>query len=135
MLRGGSLEKEDVESFGDLLGGKEENIFSMGLQNVQNMPEQRNTDKSNRLFNYIKDNDFDIFLTTEIGLDWRVVDIENQWFERVRQLKRSKSSYAFNKNENSGQSTRLPGGVAIIATDQVAHRVSATGHDESGLGR
>ena len=43
--------------------------------------------------------------------------------------------YAFNKNEKSGQSTRLPGGVAIKATDQVAHRVSATGHDESGLGR
>ena len=88
-LLGENLEKEDAESFGDLLREKEVKIFRVGLQNIQNLPERHNTDKSKTLFNYIKQNEFDIFLTTEVGLDWRVVDIENQLFERTRMLNKS----------------------------------------------
>ena len=82
-LLGESLEKEDAESFGDLLREKEVIILRVGLQNIQNLPERHNTDKNKKPFNYIKQNEFDIVLTTEVGLDWRVVDIENQLFERT----------------------------------------------------
>ena len=133
-LLGESLEKDDVESFGDLLGEKEEKTIRIGLQNIKNLSENSNTDKSHKLFKYIKETNYDIFNDRNRPC-LSYIEPENQWFERVCTLTRSKLSYVFNIKEKKGRLSRLPGGVAMIATDQVAHRMTAMGTDLTGLGR
>ena len=73
---------------------------------------------------------------TEVGLCWRKVGNENQWHERILgKFRSSRSGFAYNATELQHTKPLQPGGVGIIATDAVAHRVTAQGKDLTGLGR
>ena len=73
---------------------------------------------------------------TEIGLCWKLLEIGDQWFERVfGKFRATRSCFAYNKTELQKTNKLQHGGVGLMAVDDVAHRVVLQGRDESGLGR
>ena len=79
---------------------------------------------------------FDVFLMTEVGLCWRKVGNENQWYERILgKFRSSRSVFAYNTTELQFTKALQPGGVGIVATDDVTHQVTAQGKDPTGMGR
>ena len=78
----------------------------------------------------------DIFCCCETGLCWQLLPPEDQWSERAKPFfRRYRSSIANNITELDISKPRQYGGTAIIATDEIAHRVSTTGRDSTHLGR
>ena len=135
-LLGMNLDLQDVEEFGDPLQAKLEDVLRLGLHNLANLSQDKRTSKSRQLVDYIVQKSFDVFLMTEIGLCWRKVGIENQWYERILgKFRATRSMFAYNVTELHSSKPLQPGGVGIIATDDVAHRVTAQGKDPTGLGR
>ena len=53
------------------------------FQNRENLPKEPNNHKSKKLISYIVEKDFDIFGIAEIGLDWRKLNSNKQWKERI----------------------------------------------------
>jgi hypothetical protein len=124
-----------VEEFGDPPQAKLDDILRIGLHNLSNLSQDGRTSKSRQLINFILHKSFDVFLMTEVGLCWRHVGNGNQWYKRILgKFRSSRSVFAYNKTEQRSKAMQ-PGGVGIIATDKVAHRVTAQGTDPSGLGR
>jgi hypothetical protein len=69
-----------------------------------------------------------------VGLCWRKLKNENQWHKRILGKFRSKCSvFAHNVTKLQTSKALQPGGVGIVATDKVAHRVTEHGQDPSGL--
>jgi hypothetical protein len=125
---GKNLELKDVEEFGDPLQAKLDDVLRIGLHNLANLSQDGRTSKSRQLIHFILHKSFDIFLMTEIGLCWTKVSNGNQWHERILGKFRScRSVFAYNKTELQRSKALQPGGVGIIATDEVTHRVTAQG--------
>ena len=122
-LAGVNLDLQDVEEFGDPLQPKQgEDVFRIGLHNLANLPQDHRTSKSRQLIDYIVQKSFHVFLMTEVGLCWRKVGNENQWYERILgKFRSSRSVFAYNTTELQFTKALQPGGVGIVATDDVAH--------------
>jgi hypothetical protein len=71
----------------------------------------------------------------EIGLCWNKLDPSDQWAERVMPLPDSTSVFAHNTLEPGLSSKLQYGGVGIVATSEVRHRMTSRGKDPSGMGR
>ena len=72
----------------------------------------------------------------EVGLNWKTVLADNQWVERTTgQLHNSKAIFANNTTEPTTTDTIQYGGVGIVATQALAHRIIKTGSDPTNLGR
>jgi hypothetical protein len=135
-LSGKNQDLHDVEEFGDPLHAKQEHTLRIGLHNLFNLSQDKRTSKSRQLITYIIQKSFDVFLMTEDGLCWRKLDNENQWHERILgKFCSSRSMFAYNVTELTTSKALQPGGVGIVATDEVAHRVTCSGKDPTGLGR
>jgi hypothetical protein len=135
-MNGANLDQNDVEFYGDEQHEKRPNTFRVGLHNIYNLSEDRRTSKSRQLIDYIVQKSYDCFLMAEIGLNWRKIGANDRWFERIwGKLQTSRSIFAHNVTEPQITKVLQPGGVGIIATDQVTHRIIATGKDPTGLGR
>ena len=135
-MGGANMDRDDVEVYGDEQHEKLDNIFRVGLHNIFNLPEDRRTSKSRQLIDYIVHKGYDVFLMAEIGLNWRKVGNNDRWFECIwGKFKTSRSIFAHNVNELSVTKVHQPGGVGAIASEEVTHRVIATGKDPTGLGR
>jgi hypothetical protein len=135
-ILGENLELRDVEEFGDLLQAKLDDVLRIGLHNLANLSQEARTSKSRQLIDYIVQKSFDLFLMMEVGLCWRKVGNEDQWYERILgKFRASRSIFANNVTELQHTKPLQPGGVGIIATDDVAHRVTSQGKDPTGLGR
>jgi hypothetical protein len=115
---------------------KGEEILQVGFQNVANLPESMRTAKSRQTVSYIVKKQYDVFMMSEIGLCWKHLGIEDQWFERIfGKFKATRSCLAYNKTEIAITKKLQPGGVGVLAADDVVHRIIEQGRDESGLGR
>jgi hypothetical protein len=135
-MRGNTIEKHDLESFGDTMGKKGINTFRIMLQNVNNLPTSSRVNRSCQVIDCIANQELDVFLMTEIGLCWAKVSAYDQWNERtIGRLEHQKSVFAYNKNELDNTKTIQHGGVGICTADEGVHRVIGTGRDTSGLGR
>jgi hypothetical protein len=74
-------------------------------------------------------------MMAEIGLNWRKVGVNDQWFERVLgKFKTSRTVLAHNVTELQQSKVLPPGGVGLISADEVTHRITSTGKDPTGLG-
>ena len=82
-MYGDNLDSNDVESFGDELQAKRDNILRVGFQNIHNLPEDGRTCKSRQLVDYVVQKSFDCFMMAEVGLNWTKISCNNQWFEPV----------------------------------------------------
>ena len=135
-MSGANLDRNDVEFFGDDQYEKRPNTLRVGFHNIFNLPEDRRTSKSRQLINYVVQKGFDCFLMAEVGLNWRKIGHNDRWFERIwGKLKTSKSIFTHNVTELPITKTLHPGGVGMIASEEVTHRVIETGKDPTGLGR
>jgi hypothetical protein len=93
-------EEEDSEEFGDKMKEKEDNVLRIGYQNINRLPIDARASKSRDLIKLIAEKQMDLFLMTEIGLNWRNVGEKDKWFERVRgKFRASRSVMAFNRTE------------------------------------
>jgi hypothetical protein len=135
-IQGRSIEKHDLEAFGDLLGKKEANVFRIMLQNVNNLPVSSHVYRSRQLVDCISNQELDVYLMTEVGLCWNKLSAYDQWYERTTgRLTHQKSIFSYNKTELHQTKSIQHGGVGICTTDEGVHRVLSTGEDSSGLGR
>jgi hypothetical protein len=135
-LKGRNLDKADVEAFGDTIYTKEEETFRVGFQNIQYLSENAKTAKSRQLISYIVQKQYDVFMMAEVGLCWSLLSMENQWFERTfGKFRAMRACFAYNKTELGITKRLQTGGVGIVATDDVVHRIVEQGRDTTGLGR
>ena len=71
----------------------------------------------------------------EIGLAWNHLPPTQQWYERIRnEFRLTRQKFAYNSSEPELTSPRQHGGVGIVATGLISHRIDATGSDDP-LGR
>ncbi len=62
--------------------------------------------------------------------------MENQWFEQTfGKFRAMRACFAYNKTELGITKRLQTGGVGIVATDDVVHRIVEQGRDTTGLGR
>jgi hypothetical protein len=99
-LQGDNQDALDVEEYGDTMRAKGDFVWRVGLQNVSNLSETKNTAKSRQTISYIVQKQFDIFMMTEVGLCWKLIALSDQWFERIfGKFRSSRSCFAYNKTE------------------------------------
>ena len=135
-LDGDNISMNDAESFADPMKSKQPNTIRIALQNIQLLPENSRHYKSRQLIQHIAQAELDALLMNEVGLNWRVVSADNQWVERTTgKLQGSKAVFAHNTTEPKITDTIQYGGVGIVATQELAHRIISTGKDPTNLGR
>ena len=135
-LDGDNITTNDAEAFADVMKRKPHHTVRIALQNIQLLPANSRHYKSRQLVNHIAQAELDALLINEVGLNWHAVAADNQWIERVTgKLNGSKAVFAHNTTELKTTDTIQYGGVGIIATQELAHRITTTGVDPRNLGR
>jgi hypothetical protein len=126
-MNGANLDFKDAESFGDVQQAKRDNVFRVGFQNIHNLPEDYRTSKSRQLVDYLVQKDYNCFMMAEIGLNWTKISANDQWFERISgKFRTSRSVFAHKLTELHQSKVLQPGGVGLMSTDDVTHRIMAT---------
>src|SRR5688572_11301307 len=96
-ITGNNLTLQDAEAFSNSLQHKNHTTLCIGLHNVHFLPATTNHHKNYDLLNYLIKNSFNVFLLTEVGLNWSKLLPQDQWYERTRSLF-STSWYKFSYN-------------------------------------
>lgn len=131
----GGIQHNDAEAFGDKMAQKKAQTIRVGMQNINLLPQSARNYKSRQLVNHIREGQYDVFLMNEVGLYWSKLDPSDQWSERTIGLSDSTSIFANNTREPQLSEHVQHGGVGIVATGEVKHRITEKGSDPSGLGR
>ncbi len=135
-MHGCNITKTDAEACGHKMTTKRENTVRIGLQNMQLLPENAKHYKSRQSVDHIKQGECDVWLMSEIGLCWPKLDACDQWFERVLgKLHDSYALFAHNNQEPELTDKIQYGGVGLIASSELKHRIIDNGKDPTGLGR
>jgi hypothetical protein len=135
-LEGNNITLDDAEAFADTMQNKQPNTVRIALQNIQLLPENARHYKSRQLVSHIIQAELDVLMMNEVGLNWKAVAADNQWVERtIGKLNGSKTVFAHNTTELQTTDTIQYGGVGIIATKEITHRIIGTGSDPKSLGR
>jgi hypothetical protein len=75
-------------------------------------------------------------MMAEIGLNWTKISANDRWFKIISgKFRTSRSVFAHNVTELHQSKVLQLGGVGLMSTDDVTHRITATGKDPAGLGR
>jgi hypothetical protein len=131
-MQGRNITRSDAEAYGD----KMNKIVRIGLQNMQLLPENSKHYKSRQSIDHIKQGEYDVWLMNEVGLCWPKLAAVDQWFERILgKLNDSHSLFAHNNQELELSSTIQYGGVGVVSSSEIKHRIIDQGRDPSGLGR
>jgi hypothetical protein len=113
-----------------------ESVLRIVQQNVTNLPSNAKASKSRQFIDFIRRSQASVFTSQDIGLCLHKLPDKDQWCERVLgKLTSSSASFAYNLTELTNTSVHQPGGVGVISTDDVTHRVIQRGHDPTELGR
>ena len=126
---------ESDTSKGDDYKQKHKKAFRICALNVGRLPIEKDKDKSRDTFQWMREMKADIILLSEIGLNWRNIKLEDNWYARTKdEFQRIASITGHNTHEKTKKKVQW-GGTAIIAVNETASRVIQKGTDESGLGR
>jgi hypothetical protein len=123
------LDLNDAESFGDILQAKRDNILHVGFQNIYNLPEDCRTSKRQPTAGGL--NGSEGLQLLHDSRNWS--EVQEDWCQR--QIIMSRSVFAHNVKELDQRKVLQPGGVGLISTEEVTHRITGTGKDPAGLGR
>jgi hypothetical protein len=135
-LDGDNITRTDAEVFGDAMKQKPPNTARFGFQNIQLLPANSRHYKSRQLVDHIVQAELDALLMNEVGINWDSLSADNQWVERtIGKLHGSTAIFAHNTTELDITDTIQYGGVGIVATKELAHRIIARGRDPTKLGR
>jgi hypothetical protein len=132
-LSGDNAIQRDIHAFGDKKQTKQQHIVRIGSHNENGINTRKNSDKSRRLFNYITNTNFDIWLSQEVGINWKYTSAHNSWYERLkssgnREFKHSLAYNTFDETEDS----RQYGGTAITVNDTLSYKIIENGKDKLG---
>lgn len=105
-----------------------ENINGLGFNVVHNI-------KQDRFIAWAKENSVDAMAWAEVNINWRMTTPTEKLRERMRLGQWSQITVSTAHNIHERLTKYQPGGVSMMTFDQLAHRVSASGPDPSGLGR
>ena len=135
-MHGNDIDTLDGEEYGDIMEPKKESTLRLMLHNVNCLSANSQDTKSRKLIQTIAHKQIDVAMLTEIGLYWPLVPTKDKWYERTRlSFQSSRSILACNSTEPDRTRINQYGGVAVIAVDDVSHRVVGQGQDSTGLGR
>ena len=78
-----SVGKED--HFGDFLGMKTKEDMRVVLLNVDNLPDRRNSEKTEQILDWWAKDEVDVALFTETARHWPTVPHEERWDKEISQ--------------------------------------------------
>lgn len=127
---------QNNEEWGDPFNtNKDEDVFRIGLRNINGMPIDANQLKNYEIFSDIRTGNFDIFGITETNLAWHTLNEADRLNERLRgKLEFMRFSHSYNKDFNITDKLQY-GGTMLISQGSSSGRVIATGQDPCQLGR
>ena len=133
-LKGVNLDMKDIKAFGDQKNIKEDNMIRIFCQNINNIPKKKNMAKSKRMFKYWQEEQMDVVMCQEVGLNWRRIDQSDSWYERLHQVYGRDFRYQIDHNTQEADITGMfqRGGTAISTMGDLACRVIKTGGDKLG---
>lgn len=135
-LHSKNIDLQDVEEFGDTMRKKNEKTLRIMFHNINRLTIRKNSAKSKKLISTIANKQIDVALLAEIGLNWKKIQSHDKWYERTREaFQTSKSSVAYNINEDDYSDQVQFSGVIIMAVEDEAKRVTQQETDLSGWGR
>jgi hypothetical protein len=109
--------------WGDVLDlPKPNRIFRFIFQNIQGLPVNPHSHKHQQI------------TMAELHLNLRILGSTSQCNNQFQNLQRNHSVHTYNRHDMS-QEQLLFGGTAQITTGACSHRATASGADESGMGR
>jgi hypothetical protein len=123
-------------SWGDVLDlPKPNRTFRFIFQNIQGPPVKPHSHKHQQFITALQETGADTFGMAKLNLNFRVLGSTSQWSDRFQKLRRNHSAvHTYNRHDMS-QERLLFGGTAQITTGSCSHRATASGADESGMGR
>jgi hypothetical protein len=68
------LTSNDAEAFGNQHSSKPPQTFRVALQNVNILPESSRHYKSRQLINHIREGGYDLWMMSEVGFYWGLLD-------------------------------------------------------------
>jgi hypothetical protein len=94
------IANNDAEAFGDGLRRKRTQTSRVALQNAHCFPEHSTHYKSRNIVTHLVENEYDVWMTCEVGLCWRKLLAADQWEERTfGKLHDSTSIFAYNTTD------------------------------------
>jgi hypothetical protein len=121
--------------WGDVLNlPKPNRTFRFIFQNIQDLPVNPHSHKHQQIITALQETGADTFGMAELNLNFRVLGPTSQWNDQFQQLQRNHSVHTYNRHDMS-QERLLFGGTAQVTTGACCHRATASGADESGMGR
>lgn len=125
----------EEENWGDSIQQKDAATIRIMFQNVNGLPRRNNEFNNRSLYGVIADHNIDIFMMSEINVNWRNIPEDhklycrmNKWFEALH------ISLANNVTEIIPDEHQW-GGTGILSINKMSHRVMERGSDQTGLGR
>lgn len=120
----------------DTIPEKQKGQLRIISQNINNLGVDSKSMKSNEVGRIICEDDADIWLVQEVGINWSKTVSSEQWDERIRGKWRGSAKAVFAHNTSESQQQRhQPGGVGTILKGGLIGRKKQSGKDTRGLGR
>ena len=124
------------EAYGDVIGLRRENVLRIGHININGLPESKDDEKNLRFKQAIDDHSMDIIGLSETNRCWHLLEQDHRWRERSKGWwETMQASIAYNIRDGELATPFQPGGTMILSLNESAHRIIASGRDETGLGR
>ena len=128
--------RRENKVFGDHLVEKENNCIRIVSQNVNCLGISNTiTHKQDNAKDWLIQHEVDVVGWQEIGVAFHMLPRKNRLANRLKDIRWKKIRISSSNNKHESIDAFQYGGTAVISFDEAAHRVKATGADETGLGR
>ena len=125
-----------AKTFGDHLTEKDDGSIRIVSQNVNCIGiNQYCNQKEERAKNWLIQNNVDITGWQETGVAFHMLPRSKRLANRMQDIRWNKIRVSSSNNKHESNSTFQYGGTSVMAFDEAAHRIKATGADLTGLGR
>ena len=124
----------DSEYIGDDAMFKDDYVIRIGLINIRGIPEKNENAKNEHtkaMFNAAR---FDHVGMTEINRQWKYVNPDHQWHNRIKSWWQHKKSVTSWNKKDINKETFQPGGTISLCKDDLTSRIYRSGADDL-LGR
>jgi len=129
-------QRSQEDRWGHTLGKKQPDTIRLVLQNVDGLPNNSKGEiKLDCLYNFTLEHEINILALTELNMAWDRVEYKDRLLAKTRGWwEASQWSVAHNKQDTYGDAFQ-PGGMAIVMTNKLSHKMTKPGDDTAGLGR
>jgi exonuclease III len=130
-----SVPGEEHVSHGDEMPPKDENMMRLVLQNIHGAPLWSSLPENNNFRESFEYTQSDVYAMTELNTHWRNLPDKDKLHERMSTWFEARhQTIAYNVTVRPKRQ-RQYGGVGLISTNKMSHRVMGESVDASGLGR